>query len=291
MIKKIKTMKKKLNQISDILQEVEELRYAIGAMRADAIHAGDPVCEFKVFSQSGEDGVIQWLIKNIQVSSERFIEFGVQNYTEANTRFLLMHDNWSGLIMDGSKENIDYARHDNVCWMHDLTPVHAFITAENINELIRENGFSGDIGILSVDIDGMDYWVWRAIDCITPDIVICEYNSRFGGERAVTLPYDASFYRTKAHYSNLYFGASIRAMVQLGNEKGYALVYGNKIGSNLFFVRRELLNDVVRERSVEECYVRAKYRQARRQDGELALLTIEEEEKLLENDELLLAEV
>ena len=291
MIHKIKTMKTKLNQISYIAQEVEELRYAIGSMRADAIHAGDPVREFKVFSQSGEDGVIQWLIKNIRVSSERFIEFGVQNYTEANTRFLLMHDNWSGLIMDGSKENIDYARHDHVCWMHDLTPVHAFITAENINELIRENGFSGDIGILSVVIDGMDYWVWRAIDCIIPDIVICEYNSRFGAERAVTLPYDASFYRTKAHYSNLYFGASIRAMVQLGDEKGYALVYGNKIGSNLFFVRRELLNDVVRERSVEECYIRAKYRQARRQDGELALLTVKEEEKLLENDKLLLVEV
>ena len=208
----IERLRKKLRRDSHLVQEINELRYAIGGIEAANIHAGDPVREFKVFSQSGEDGVIQWLIKNIQVSSERFIEFGVQNYTEANTRFLLMHDNWSGLIMDGSKENIDYARHDNVCWMHDLTPVHAFITAENINELIRENGFSGDIGILSVDIDGMDYWVWRAIDCITPDIVICEYNSRFGGERAVTLPYDASFYRTKAHYSNLYFGASIRAM-------------------------------------------------------------------------------
>jgi len=275
-------IKQKLNQIHQISQDIEQLRYSIGEMETLKVDPGTSVREFKVFSQSGEDGVIQWLIHNIPIQSKRFIEFGVQNYTESNTRFLLMHDNWSGLIMDGSQENMDYVKQDNICWMHDLKPVPAFITAENINTLIRDNGFDGEVGILSIDIDGNDYWVWKAISCVQADIVICEYNSRFGSERAVTIPYDPNFYRTEAHSSNLYFGASIRALTLLGQQKGYALVYGNEIGSNLFFIRRELLNDVVYEKTVEECYVRAKYRQARNPQGKLMLLSIEDEEKLME---------
>ncbi len=275
-------IKQKLNQIHQMSQDVEQLRYSIGEMETLKVGPGASVREFKVFSQSGEDGVIQWLIHNIPIQSKRFIEFGVQNYTELKTRFLLMHDNWSGLIMDGSQENMDYVKQDNICWMHDLKPVPAFITAENINTLIRDNGFDGEVGILSIDIDGNDYWVWKAISCVQADIVICGYNSRFGSERAVTIPYDPNFYRTEAHSSNLYFGASIRALTLLGQQKGYALAYGNEIGSNLFFIRRELLNDVVYEKTVEECYVRAKYRQARDPQGKLMLLSIEDEEKLLE---------
>ena len=275
-------IKQKLNQIHQMSQDVEQLRYSIGEMETLKVGPGASVREFKVFSQSGEDGVIQWLIHNIPIQSKRFIEFGVQNYTELKTRFLLMHDNWSGLIMDGSQENMDYVKQDNICWMHDLKPVPAFITAENINTLIRDNGFDGEVGILSIDIDGNDYWVWKAISCVQADIVICGYNSRFGSERAVTIPYDPNFYRTEAHSSNLYFGASIRALTLLGQQKGYALVYGNEIGSNLFFIRRELLNGVVYEKTVEECYVRAKYRRARDPQGKLMLLSIEDEEKLLE---------
>ena len=289
MIQKVRIVKERLNQIPQIAADIHQLRYALGCLEAEKVQRGERVREFKVFSQSGEDGVIQWLIRNLSICSDRFIEFCVQNYTEANTRFLLMHDNWSGLIMDGSKENIEYVRHDDICWMHDLTAVSAFITAENINELICRHGFSGDIGLLSIDIDGNDYWVWKSIDSVRPDIVICEYNSRFGAERAVTIPYEPRFYRTEAHYSNLYFGASIQALVHLGKQKGYALVYGNEIGSNLFFVRRELLNDIIQEKTVEECYVRAKYRQARDQAGALALLTIQEEEELLRD--LLLIDV
>ena len=275
-------IKQKLNQIHQMSQDVEQLRYSIGEMETLKVGPGASVREFKVFSQSGEDGVIQWLIHNIPIQSKRFIEFGVQNYTELKTRFLLMHDNWSGLIMDGSQENMDYVKQDNICWMHDLKPVPAFITAENINTLIRDNGFDGEVGILSIDIDGNDYWVWKAISCVQADIVICGYNSRFGSERAVTIPYDPNFYRTEAHSSNLYFGASIRALTLLGQQKGYALVYGNEIGSNLFFIRRELLNDVVYEKTVEECYVRAKYRQARDPQGKLMLSSIEDKEELLE---------
>lgn len=271
---------KRAHKIPQILKNIEKLQFAIGSQRAALIKQGGER-EFCVFSQAGEDGVIQWLIQNIPIRSKRFIEFGVENYLESNTRFLLMHDDWSGFIMDDSEANMEYVRRDEICWRHDLHMATAFITAENINDLIRNNGFAGEVGILSIDIDGNDYWVWKAIDCVQADIVICEYNSRMGAERAITIPYDPKFYRTKVHYSNLYYGASIMALTHLGRQKGYALVHGNQFGTNLFFVRRELLNEVVYEKTVQECYVKAKSREARNAQGKLALLTIEEEEKIL----------
>ena len=281
MFGKIMTLKKHLNQIPQIMKSIEQVRFSIGVQQAAAIRAGGER-EFQVFSQAGEDGIIQWLIQNIAIRNKRFIECGASNYVESNTRFLLMHDDWSGFIMDGSEDNITYVRSDEICWRHDLHTATAFITAENINDLIRDNGFAGEVGLLSIDIDGNDYWVWNAINCVQPDIIICEYNSRLGCERAITIPYDPKFHVSRAHYSCLYYGASIKALTHLARKKGYALVYGNKFGSNLFFVRRELLNDVVCEKTIEECYVRAKFREARDSNGNLALLTIEEEEKILD---------
>lgn len=165
--------------------------------------------EFQVFSQFGEDGIIQWLIQNIELNEKTFVEFGVEDYTEANTRFLLMNNNWSGLIIDGSEENINHVKNWRLFWKYDLTAVAEFITKDNINEIITGAGFYGDIGLLSVDIDGNDYWVLNAITCVNPRILICEYNNIFGSDEKVSVPYDEKFYRTEKHYSNLYWGASL----------------------------------------------------------------------------------
>lgn len=94
--------------------------------------------EFQVFSQWGDDGIIQYLVSKISIPNKVFIEFGVENYTESNTRFLLVNNNWSGLVIDGSKENIDYIKNDKISWAHDLHAFHAFITKANINELINK---------------------------------------------------------------------------------------------------------------------------------------------------------
>jgi len=133
-----------------------------------------------------------------------------------------MNNNWKGLIFDGSEQNIKQIKQNSFFWKYDLTACQAFITAENISPHI-ENNFIGEIGILSIDIDGNDYWVWKAIDGVEPDIVIVEYNSVFAKERAITIPYDPQFNRTLAHYSNLYFGASLKALNSLVYEKGYFL--------------------------------------------------------------------
>lgn len=97
--------------------------------------------------------------------------------------------------MDGSRLNIEAIKLDPISWRHDLQATCAFVTAENIDQLLLSHGFEGDIGLLHIDIDGNDYWVWRAITAIRPAIAIIEYNSVLGAERAITIPYDPKFTR------------------------------------------------------------------------------------------------
>lgn len=228
--------------------------------------------EFKVFSQTGDDGIIQYLINKICIPETTFIEFGVENYVESNTRFLLKYNNWSGLVIDGSAKAIRYIMSDDIYYQHDLKTLQAFITAENINDLICSQGFRGEIGLLSVDIDGNDYWVWKAINVVTPVIVIAEYNSVFGIDRALTVPYKPDFVRADAHYSHLYFGASLKALCMLAEEKGYAFVGSNSIGNNAYFVRKDHLGDL-KALCPEEGYIYSRFRESRDKKGNLNYLS------------------
>jgi hypothetical protein len=228
--------------------------------------------EFRVYSQWGEDGIIQYLTSVVPIAEKTFVEFGVQDYVESNTRFLLVKDNWSGLIIDSSKEHVRAVSQSRLVWRHDLTPLCCFIDRDNINELIATR-FPGEaLGLLSIDIDGNDYWVWRAITRVRPDIVVCEYNSVFGPDLAVTIPYSADFDRTRAHHSNLYFGASLAALCHLADEKGYAFVGSNSAGNNAFFVRSDRLSGLRRLTSAEG-YVESKFRESRDATGRLNYLS------------------
>jgi len=230
--------------------------------------------EFKVFSQFGEDGILQYLIRQtgIQADERSFVEFGVENYTESNTRFLLLNNNWRGLVIDGSASHVASIKGSELYWRHDLTALASFITAENIDGLIKGAGFGGRIGILSIDIDGNDYWVWEKIVTADPVIVVVEYNSVFGAERAVTTPYDPAFNRTQAHYSNLYWGASIKGFQHLAARKGYALVGSNSAGNNAFFVRRDRLGSIP-ELTPDQAHVESRFRDSRDRAGQLAFLS------------------
>jgi hypothetical protein len=217
------------------------------------------------------------------------VEFGVENYSESNTKFLLMHDNWTGLIMDASPDNMKYARSCNFYWRHSLHAVDAFITRENINDLIADGGMTGDIGILSIDIDGNDYHVWKEINVISPRIVICEVNPFFGAKEAVSIPYEENFFRTKAHYSNLYYGASLAAMVRLGKEKGYSLVCINSAGQNAFFVRNDCMKNL-KEVAPEDVWKSPKYRESRDEEGNLTYLDYVQGLELIKDMDMLLVD-
>ncbi len=226
--------------------------------------------EFRVFSQNGEDGIIQWIVQNVRINNKCFVEFGVSTYEESNTRFLLMNNNWSGLILDGSEKNIEVVKNWDEYWRYDLNARTCFITKDNINHVIEKEGFAGEIGLLSVDIDGNDYWVLDAIRCIEPIILICEYNSIFGSEEVVTIPYDENFYRTDLHYSNLYYGASLKAFIRWAEKKNYIFLGCNSAGNNAFFVKKEYFK---RELLLKEPkFVMANARESRDINGKLSYL-------------------
>jgi hypothetical protein len=222
--------------------------------------------EFKVFSQWGDDGIIQYLINHLSIENKSFIEFGVEDYQEANTRFLLVNDNWTGLVMDGNKQNIFKIRQDEIYWKYDLRAKAAFITAENINNLIEEEGFTGEIGLLHIDIDGNDYWVWKALQVVDPVIMIIEYNSVFGCERAITIPYTDDFYRFDAHYSGLYAGASLKALCNLAKTKGYDFIGCNSAGNNAYFVKKGYGKDLKVLDPVSG-YIESRFRESRDETG------------------------
>jgi hypothetical protein len=260
------------------LDRIDLVQQALGRIEARqtaTVRPGDfESAEFKVSSQWGEDGIIEHLVRHVPIERRIFVEFGVQDYSEANTRFLLVHRNWSGLVIDGSPQNIDRIRQDAIYWRFNLKSECAFVTRDNINAIISRHGITGDIGILSVDIDGNDYWVWKAIDCISPRIVIVEYNALFGSEAAVSVPYDENFTRGRAHYSNLYWGCSLAALERLGQLKGYRLVGCNSAGNNAFFVRKDLVETFPVQNAVD-AFRSARFRESRNSDGTLSFLETE----------------
>lgn len=229
--------------------------------------------EFKVFSQWGEDGILQRLVSVIPIRHRTFIEFGVEDFREANCRFLLEKDDWRGCVLDGSAENISRLRSRPIFWRHHLSAEAAFITRENIQGLLEKSGFDHELGILSIDLDGNDYHILEALSSWRPCIIVIEYNAVFGRDRAITVPYDPTFSRWKAHYSGLFTGCSLGAAAHLADRMGYALVGTNSCGNNAFFVRRDLVNPQVEVLAVEEAFTDSLFHDSRAEDGSMSHLT------------------
>ena len=275
----IRKLKKLIKFPSRVLCQLNMIQEALGRIEGRQVlnSSADKIqeTEFRVFSQWGEDGIIQFLINNIPIKNKFFVEFGVEDYLQSNTRFLLINNNWSGLVIDGSENNIEFIKNDSIYWAHNIKAECAFITKDNIDSLLNKSGAKGDIGILSVDIDGNDYWVWQAISSVSPRIVICEYNSIFGPSAQVTTKYRADFIRDKMHHSNIVYGASIAALNKIANEKGYKLVAGNRAGNNIFFVRSDLADNLKTLR-VEDVYIKAQFREYKDENGKLTFDNFEQ---------------
>ena len=280
-LRKAPALCKRLLRLPAELDEAKLLiaKQLILHMKGRGIEASIQESEFKVFSQFGDDGIVQYLIHHLEIPPDlrTFIEFGVENYAESNTRFLLMNDNWRGLVIDGDPGNMAQLRAADYYWKHDLTATAAFIDRDNVNDLFRNHGFSGEIGLLSIDIDGNDYWVWERIEAVNPIVVVVEYNAVYGPSRAVTIPYDPAFRRGRAHFSNLYWGCSLKALHLLARKKGYAFVGCNSAGNNAYFVRHDKLG-ALEALSVEEGFSPSRFRESRNPGGHLNWL--HEQERL-----------
>jgi len=196
--------------------------------------------EFKVYSQSGEDGIIEEIFKRIDTTNQYFVEFGVGNGLENNTAYLL-NKGWSGHWLEGSPkycQNITKVFADLIA-KNKLGITNTFITAENIEELFTAAKVPQELDFLSIDIDGNDYWVWQAIKNFYPRVVSVEYNAIYPPQMGWTIKYNPQH---NWDYSS-YMGASLKALEKLGTEKGYKLVGCSFSGINAFFVREDLVSD------------------------------------------------
>lgn len=207
---------------------------------------------FRVFSQYEEDGMLLYLFSLIGMNHKTFVEIGSDDGINSNCANLAFNFGWHGLFLDGNETAIKrgrrfYQKYPHP-WMYQPTFRCARVTAENINDLVSEAGLSGDIGLLSVDVDGNDYWIWKALTDVSPQVVIIETHVDLG-LRNIVVPYDPNYSFPGKH--PLYHGASPLAMVKLAKEKGYRLVGANELGFNFIFLRNDLLMDVVPEVDVE----------------------------------------
>lgn len=277
MLSKLNHLAKALPRLLQLDRRIEEIKINQGRTltQMQRPDASRPLWqhEFKVFSQWGEDGIIQFLVNHLDIGHRTFIEFGVEDFSESNCRFLLMKDYWHGFVIDGSEKNMARLRASYFYWQHQLSCKASFITRENVAALLDESGFDKELGILSVDLDGVDYHVLEALGQWRPAILIVEYNDAFGTLRPVTVPYDPAFVRRQKHVSNQYWGANLPAFCHLTSQRNYALVGINGVASNAFFVRRDLLNEHVREASLGSCNRQASFRDSRNESGGLTFLS------------------
>ena len=182
--------------------------------------------EKKLYSQNGEDGIINAIFTKIGLTNKFFVEFGVGNGTECNTRYLREQKNWTGLMMDG----------------HENPPENVkieFITAENIQHLFDKYNVPKEFDLLSIALDFNDFWVWNAIKEYKPRVVIVKYNSTIPFSKSKVVKYDSQ----GAWDGTNFFGASLTAMIELGKAKGYTLVGCDNRGINAFFVADDLIDD------------------------------------------------
>lgn len=212
--------------------------------------------EFRSFSQNGEDGILLYLFSVIGTTNRRCVEICAGDGIESNTANLIINHGWTGLLVDGNQANIERGRQVYAELRDTFTRppefVHAWVTRENVNDLVGSHGFTGEIDLLSLDIDGNDYWIWQALDSIRPRVVVLEYNGVWRADRSVTIPYDPAF-QLDFSRQPYYCGASLAAFVKLGREKGYRLVGSTRAAFNAFFVRNDLGTDLLPEVAAATC--------------------------------------
>lgn len=266
---KIKQLLRKIPIVKQIISIDEKLSETIAAIKALSdiswdIYLEDKLrndpkyrdtkglnrSEYQIFSREAEDGIIAEVFRRIGTTNKYFVEFGVSAW-ECNTIALLL-DHWSGLWMDTDEGIIKEASemYSEVIKQGKLAVTLQHITAENIEKIFLENGVPKEPDILSIDIDGNDYWVWKALKEYKPRLVVIEYNSIFGPSIKRVTKYNPSYVAP----DSCLFGASLKALELLGAEKGYRLVGCDIKGVNAFFVREDLVQGKFLEPFTSECH-------------------------------------
>ena len=191
--------------------------------------------ELRVFSQNGEDGVLAEILRRIGVAGGGFVEFGIQDGSEGTTVFLAQVLGWPGVYLEADATAYE-ALERRFSANPRVRTVHAAVEPDNVESLFESAGVPDEPDVVSIDVDGNDYWIWRAIDRYRPRVVVIEYNGDLEPGSDQVMPYTPGF---RWDHSSGY-GASLGALEALAAEKGYALVHTESAGVNAFFVRSEL---------------------------------------------------
>ena len=194
--------------------------------------------EVKIFSQNGEDGIINYLVNKLKLDSKNFVEIGVGNYRESNTRFLYNKYHPKGLIIDYIDDMRKKVKPFVNLWKGDLRICNKQINSENILDILNNN-CDYEIDLFSIDIDSIDYWIIKKLKNNISKIFVAEYNPVFGAELEVTVPNISGFERSKYHYSYLCYGMSLKALINLMDQKGYYFIGTNLQKINAFFILKE----------------------------------------------------
>jgi len=198
---------------------------------------------YKVFSQNGEDGIIQYLIKSLKLKKIKFVEIGTEDYSESNTRYIFETTRCDGLIIDPLKNLKDKVKNTVTnFWKNNLLIINDFASPSNINLILEKNNFNNNIDLFSIDIDGVDYWIIKELKKNISKIFVAEYNPYFGSKLEISAPNLEKFDRFKYHPSGVCWGASLKAMINLMKKKGYTFLGSNRLNCNSFFVLNELVD-------------------------------------------------
>jgi hypothetical protein len=191
--------------------------------------------ELRVFSQNGEDGVLAEILRRIGVAGGGFVEFGIQDGSEGTTVFLAQVLGWAGVYLEA-----DAAAYAALERRYAANPrvrtLHAAVEPGNVEALFAQAGVPEEPDVLSIDVDGNDYWIWRALERYAARVVVIEYNGDLPTQSVQVMPYTPGF---RWDHSSGY-GASLAALEELAGEKGYSLVHTESAGVNAFFVRSDL---------------------------------------------------
>lgn len=222
---------------------------------------------FRAFSQTDEDGLLLFIFAVIGTGNKRCVEVCAGNGIECNTANLIITHGWHGLLVDGNpslvEEGREFYRNHPCTRIYPPPFVNEWISRDNVNHVVEQQGFSGEIDLLSIDMDGVDYWIWEALTAVRPRVVVVEYQDILGPKRSLTVPY-ADDFRASDHPTTRgmpnFCGASLPAFAKLAARRGYRLVGCNRYGFNAFFVRNPLGEKELPEIEISQCFHHPKVR-------------------------------
>ncbi len=233
--------------------------------------------ELKVFSQWGEDGILDYICHKLKLRKPRMLEFGVGDFSECNSRFLVENRGASVVLVDSNENLFPFVRHQDCFWRSTVIPINAWITVSNAQDLFESAYMQLEgLDIFSIDLDGNDFWILKSMNLDVVKVVVAEYNPVFGADLSISVPQEDDFDRNSKHVSNLYYGASLRAFISLMSSKGFEFAGTNNAGNNAFFVKYAAFSLLGIEKpnlADLSSYCDWRVRESRDENGSLTLLS------------------